>query len=412
MGIVVQKYGGSSVADVDRLRAIARRVVASVEGGDHPVVVVSAMGKTTDELLGLARRISERPGRRELDMLVSVGERISMALLAMAIHDAGHRAISFTGSQSGIITDDRHFDARIVEVRPARILEALGRGDVVIVAGYQGVSRSREVTTLGRGGSDTTAVALAAALEADHCEICSDVDGVWTADPRLVPEARRIDHLSHGEVLELAHGGAKVLAATAMEYARRSGIAVWARSTFAPGPGTRVDAMPSDRGLGGAVAVAGEPSVPVVRCPGGSGAWRRLLAALDRAGLSWRHARAVDDGLEVWLDPRSHPDAAGEASRVAGAYGGGAVSLGGLGTVTVVGADAAASPSVAAGLLATVEGAGVAPRGLASTPFGVACLLDGQAVPTLIRALHRTFVEPHGRVGEGAPGVAGPGGGR
>jgi uridylate kinase len=191
MPIVVQKYGGSSVADVDRIRQVAERVMRTQQAGYDVAVVVSAMGDTTDELLALARKVSPNPARRELDMLLSAGERISMALLSMAIRELGGDAISFTGSQSGIITNDRHVDARIIEVRPFRVQDELARGRVVVIAGYQGVSYRREVTTLGRGGSDTTAVAMAAALGAEWCEICSDVDGVYTTDPRIVPQARK-----------------------------------------------------------------------------------------------------------------------------------------------------------------------------------------------------------------------------
>src|SRR5439155_1104341 len=192
MAVVVQKYGGSSVADVTRLRKVADRVMQTRRQGHDVVVVVSAMGDTTDELLALAKQVSPNPDRRELDMLLTAGERIAMALLSMAIREQGGAAISFTGSQSGIVTNDRHVDARIIEVRPFRVQDELGRGNVVVIAGYQGVSYRREVTTLGRGGSDTTAVAMAAALGAEYCEICSDVDGVYTADPRVVPAARRI----------------------------------------------------------------------------------------------------------------------------------------------------------------------------------------------------------------------------
>ncbi len=236
---VVQKFGGSSVADADKLRKVAERVKARSSEGWQVVVVVSAMGDTTDELLGLAKKVSADPPRRELDMLLTCGERISMALLSMALHELGVRAISFTGSQSGIITDDTHSQARIVEVRPARIEEALGRGQVVIVAGYQGVSRNKEVTTLGRGGSDTTAVALAAALGAD-CEIYSDVDGVFSADPRVVPSAKKLEALSFDEMQELASAGAKVLNAQAVEFAKDKGIVIHAKSTHTVGTGTAI----------------------------------------------------------------------------------------------------------------------------------------------------------------------------
>ena len=244
--IVVQKYGGSSVADVPRLRSVARRVVDTVHAGHQVVVVVSAMGNTTSELLNLAHEVSPRPGRRELDLLISVGERISMTLLAMAVEDLGVPAASFTGSQSGIITDENHVAASVVEVKPQRIREALGQGKVVIVAGFQGVSRAREVTTLGRGGSDTTAVVLAAALGADHCEICSDVDGVYTADPRVVPEARRLDELPLDAAWTLTRAGAKVVQAEAVALARRLGVRIDAAATAAPpGSGTHLPPGPT-----------------------------------------------------------------------------------------------------------------------------------------------------------------------
>ena len=229
----------SSVADVDKIGKVADRVMAARQAGSDVVVVVSAMGKTTDELLGLARRVAPDPPRRELDMLVSTGERVTMALLSIAIHARGGDAISFTGSQSGIITTDRHFDARILEVRPHRIEEALAAGKIVIVAGYQGMSTRREITTLGRGGSDTTAVALAAALEAERCEIYSDVDGVYSADPRVVPDAVHLPEIDLASLQEMAEAGAKVLCAQAVEWARRAGIAVHARKTTDPVGGGR-----------------------------------------------------------------------------------------------------------------------------------------------------------------------------
>src|SRR5947208_9080450 len=205
MSVVVQKYGGSSVADVEKLGIVADKVVATKRRGHDVVVVVSAMGKTTDQLLALAKQVAKDPPRRELDMLLTTGERVTMALLAIAIESRGEAAISFTGSQSGIITNDRHFDARIIEVRPHRIEDELARGRIVIIAGYQGMSYKREITTLGRGGSDTTAVALAAALGAERCEIYSDVDGVYSADPRVVADARHLPELSFDMLQEMAH---------------------------------------------------------------------------------------------------------------------------------------------------------------------------------------------------------------
>lgn len=234
MAIIVQKYGGSSVADIDRIKMVAERVVSTKKAGYDVVVVVSAMGKTTDSLLAMASEINPTPSSRELDMLLTVGERITMALLSMAIQALGVDAISFTGSQSGIITNASHNRARIIEVRPFRVLDELEAGKVVIVAGYQGVSYKREITTLGRGGSDTTAVALAAALNAERCEIYSDVAAIRTCDPKVVLSAKEISELTYDQMIELARYGAKVLNADAVEFAKRAGIAIYTRSTFNP----------------------------------------------------------------------------------------------------------------------------------------------------------------------------------
>ncbi|MFS0854714.1 aspartate kinase [Microbacterium sp. 179-I 3D4 NHS] len=241
MALIVQKYGGSSVADAESIKRVAKRIVDTRRAGHDVVVAVSAMGDTTDELLDLANEVAPIPAPRELDMLLSSGERISMALLAMAIHSMGFEARSFTGSQAGMITDSQHGAARIVDVTPVRLREALDEGAIVIVAGFQGFNRdTRDITTLGRGGSDTTAVALAAALGADVCEIYSDVDGIFTSDPRVIPKAQKLDHVSSEEMLELAANGAKVLYIRAVEYARRHGVLIHARSTFSSAEGTYV----------------------------------------------------------------------------------------------------------------------------------------------------------------------------
>ncbi|MGF2950285.1 aspartate kinase [Microbacterium alcoholitolerans] len=241
MALIVQKYGGSSVADAESIKRVAKRIVDTRRAGHDVVVAVSAMGDTTDELLELAHEVAPLPAPRELDMLLSSGERISMALLAMTIHSMGFEARSFTGSQAGMITDSHHGKARIVDVTPVRLREALDEGAIVIVAGFQGFNRdTRDITTLGRGGSDTTAVALAAALKADVCEIYSDVDGIYTADPRVIPLARKLDRISSEEMLELAANGAKVLYIRAVEYARRHGVLIHARSTFSSAEGTYV----------------------------------------------------------------------------------------------------------------------------------------------------------------------------
>src|SRR5580700_8559016 len=286
MAIVVQKYGGSSVADVSRIKQVAERVMATRAVGHDVVVVVSAMGDTTDELLVLAKRVSPNPDRRELDMLLTAGERIAMALLSMAIRELGGDAISFTGSQSGIITNDRHVDARIIEVRPFRVQDELARGKIVVVAGYQGVSYRKEITTLGRGGSDTTAVAMAAALGAEWCEICSDVAGVYTADPRVVPTAKRIGVLSYEETQELAESGAKVLNAQAVEFAKEKGIAIYARATAGatPGKDPSIDGTVvrklAPRLPGAVVGVASEKDVLLIQSRNVPG----ILAVMDDFG--------------------------------------------------------------------------------------------------------------------------------
>ncbi|OJU38672.1 MAG: aspartate kinase [Microbacterium sp. 69-10] len=283
MALIVQKYGGSSVADAESIKRVAKRIVDTRRAGHDVVVAVSAMGDTTDEMLDLAHEVAPIPAPRELDMLLSSGERISMALLAMAIHSMGFEARSFTGSQAGMITDSHHGKARIVDVTPVRLREALDEGAIVIVAGFQGFNRdTRDITTLGRGGSDTTAVALAAALKADVCEIYSDVDGIYTADPRVIPRAAKLDHISSEEMLELAANGAKVLYIRAVEYARRHRVLIHARSTFSSAEGTYVlgEGMKNPRESEGAameepivagvatdlsqakITVAGVPDVP------------------------------------------------------------------------------------------------------------------------------------------------------
>src|SRR6187455_3052041 len=239
--IVVMKFGGTSVAGAEQIKRAAARIVAAREAGNRVVAVLSAQGKTTDQLVAQANEISERPVAREMDMLLSTGERISCALAAMAIHDMGHKAISLTGSQAGIVTDSSHTKARIIDVRADRIRAALEEDSIVLVAGFQGVStQSRDVTTLGRGGSDTTAVALAAALDAEACEIYTDVEGVFTADPRIVPEARKLDAVSYEEMLELAASGAKVLMLRSVEFARNHGVRIHVRSSLSGNEGTWV----------------------------------------------------------------------------------------------------------------------------------------------------------------------------
>ena len=302
--VVVQKYGGSSVADVPRIQAVARRVVDSVRAGHRVVVVVSAMGNTTNELLSLARNVSTSPRRRELDLLVSVGERVSMTLLAMAIHDLGVPASSFTGSQSGIITDTNHVAARVEEVRPHRVQRALDQGHVAIVAGFQGVSRQGEVTTLGRGGSDTTAVVLAAALSAEWCELCSDVDGVFSADPRIIPAAERLDTLPLDAAIALSRAGAKVLHAQAVELAHELGVQLHAASTARPsGSGTR---LPPGEAPAHTLGVTTDTRLIEVHTSD--------LATLRGLDDAVRHVRPTDDGFAILVDVRNLPEAGVTAS--------------------------------------------------------------------------------------------------
>lgn len=248
MSIIVQKYGGSSVADLEKLKKIAHMISVVKNEGYDVVVVVSAMGKTTNQLIDMAKNLSERPERRELDMLLSTGERITMALLCIALNDLGVKAISLTGSQSGIITNDRYNDASVIEVRPFRVQDELAKGQVVVIGGFQGVSYKRDITTLGRGGSDTSAVALAAALNAIRCEIYSDVDGIYSSDPNLIKDAKHLPEISYEQIQEMAEAGAKVLNAQAVQFAKKSNIAIYARSTFDSARETIVRAMsPSDK---------------------------------------------------------------------------------------------------------------------------------------------------------------------
>jgi len=294
VALVVQKYGGSSVADAGGIKRVAQRIVATRKAGHGVVVVVSAMGDTTDELIDLANQVSPVPPARELDMLLTSGERISMALLAMAIANLGPEARSFTGSQAGVITDSVHGKARIIDVTPGRISSALAAGAIPIVAGFQGVSQdSKDVTTLGRGGSDTTAVALAAALGADVCEIYTDVDGVFTADPRIVPGARRIPLISYAEMLEMAACGAKVLHLRCVEYARRYGIPIHVRSSFGNREGTWVGA-------------------PGIRGPGEREAREAEEAAMEQAIISG----VAHDRSEAKITVVGVPDRVGEAARI------------------------------------------------------------------------------------------------
>ncbi len=290
MPIIVQKYGGTSVGTTERIQAVADRVVRAKEDGFDVLVVVSAMGDHTDELLAMAKSITDLPEPRELDMLLTAGERIAMSLLAIAINARGCKAASYTGSQAGVITDTQHGAAKIVEIRPKRIMDAIQAGNVVILAGFQGLSTDYEITTLGRGASDTTAVAMAAALGADVCEIYTDVEGVYTADPRIVPEARRLETVSYEEMLELAASGAKVLASRSVEYARRHGVRLHVRSSFQDTPGTWIQEVDETQMEG--VLISGvaldddEAKVTLDRVPDKPGVAATVFKAIASEGIS------------------------------------------------------------------------------------------------------------------------------
>ena len=397
MSIVVQKYGGSSVADVNKLRQVAERVMRTRHAGHDVVVVVSAMGDTTDELLALAKRVSANPERRELDMLLTAGERIAMALLSIAIRDLGGDAISFTGSQSGIITNDRHVDARIIEVRPFRVQDELSRGRIVVVAGYQGVSYRREVTTLGRGGSDTTAVALAAALGAEYCEICSDVDGVYTADPRVVPAARRIGSLSYEETQELAESGAKVLNAQAVEFAKTSGIAIYARATASPLPGSDPTAdgtvvrRNAPRAPGSVAGVASERDIFALYSEGV--AFDKLLELLDANKVGGKQLHVGEQHVSLVLSRENLHQEERLRADLTTRFGDRVRLLDTHGAVSVVGAGINASFENVRRGTAALGDSGIAVDGVATSSFRVTWLIDRARLDDAVRLLHATFIE-------------------
>jgi aspartate kinase len=397
MAIVVQKYGGSSVADVQKLRQVANRIMRTRQQGHDVVVVVSAMGGTTDDLLAMAKQFSPNPERRELDMLLSAGERISMALLSIAIRELGGDAISFTGSQSGIITNDRHVDARIIEVRPFRVQDELARGKIVVIAGFQGVSYRREITTLGRGGSDTTAVAMAAALNADYCEICSDVDGVYSADPRIVPDARRIGELSYEETQEMAESGARVLNAQAVEFAKEKGIAIYARATNGPlpGPDPSVDGTVvrrnPPRSPGVVVGVASERDVLVLEASADPHA---LLAALDEHHVAGKqlHVSSTAAHTTLVISRENLHDQAKVRSAMNRLFGDRIVFTEGLGAVSAIGAGINGSYANLRAGLAALGQAGVEPRGMSTSSFRITWMVPDDDVAKSARALHACFI--------------------
>jgi aspartate kinase len=397
MAVVVQKYGGSSVADVQKLRRVAERVMSTRAAGHDVVVVVSAMGDTTDDLLAMAKQVSANPDRRELDMLLSAGERISMALLSMAIRELGGDAISFTGSQSGIITNDRHVDARIIEVRPFRVQDELARGKIVVIAGYQGVSYKKEVTTLGRGGSDTTAVAMAAAVNAEYCEICSDVDGVYSADPRVVTTARRIGTLSYEETQEMAESGAKVLNAQAVEFAKEKGIAIYARATSSPLPGIDPSAdgtvvrRDAPRMPGTVVGVASERDVFVLEAdvPASD-----LLAFLDSHHVAGKqlHISSAPSHITLVISRENLHDEPRVRAALDSRFGSAVRLVDGLGAVSAIGAGINATyANVRAGSAALRERS-LEPAGLATSSFRITWMVPRHGMDEAVRALHARFL--------------------
>jgi aspartate kinase len=383
-GTVVMKFGGTSVADVDRLRAVAQRLVAAREAGNRVVAVLSAMGDTTDELVRLAHDISPRPKARELDMLISVGERISCSLCAMAIHDLGHEAISLTGSQAGIVTDTAHGKAKIVDIRANRIHEALDKERIVLVAGFQGVSTDFDITTLGRGGSDTTAVALAAALGADACEIYTDVDGVHTADPRIVPSARKLHAVSYGEMLEMAASGARVLQLRSVEFARNHDVKLHVRSSFSEADGTWIreedERMLEKALISGVTHKAAET---VYRVEGVSAA--RLFEALAEAGVN------VDTVIQTGPEIVFSADEGREAEDALGSLGVEWSAREDLGQVSVVGAGMRSHPGVAAKMFSALEELGIQPAIVTTSPIKIGCFVAREQVKPAVKALHAAF---------------------
>ena len=394
------KFGGTSVAGAEQIRHAARRIVSAREQGRNVVAVLSARGQTTDELVEMAREVVERPDPREMDMLLSTGERISCALCAMAIVELGHKAISLTGSQAGIVTDASHTKARILDVRADRIREALGEDSIVLVAGFQGVATaSRDVTTLGRGGSDTTAVALAAALGAGVCEIYSDVAGVFSADPRIVPEARKLRVLSYEEMLEMAASGARVLQLRSVEYARNHGVRIHCRGSSDDAPGTLVTSEEEtmERPLVTAVTHStDEARVTLTGVRNEPGVAARIFGALANAGVN------VD--MIIQNEPVSHQDGADlsftverddlstavEAIEGLGAAGGVEADER-IGKVSIVGAGMRSHPGVAQKVFETLGNGGINIEMISTSPIKISCVIAADRVPEAVKALHQAF---------------------
>jgi len=408
VALVVQKYGGSSVADADGIKRVAQRIVVTRKAGHSVVVVVSAMGDTTDELHDLARQVSPLPPARELDMLLTSGERISMALLAMAIANLGLSARSFTGSQAGVITDDAHGKARIIDVTPGRISGALADGAIPIVAGFQGVSAGgKDITTLGRGGTDTTAVALAVALQADVCEIYTDVDGVFTADPRIVPAARRIPAISYEEMLEMAASGAKILQLRCVEYARRYGVPIHVRSSFSNRPGTWVSDQPREAEgpgmeqaiISGVAHDRSEAKVTVMGVPDVVGQAAKIFRAIAAAGINIdmivQNISAATTGLTdiSFTLPRADGEAALAALRAVQEE----IKYEDLlyddriGKVSLVGAGMRSHPGVTATFFGALAEAGVNIEMISTSEIRISVVVDENEVDAAVTATHRAF---------------------
>ena len=406
MGIVVQKYGGSSVADAIGIKRVAQRIVNTKRAGNDVVVVVSAMGDTTDELRDLAEQVTPLPPPRELDMLLTAGERISMALLAMAIAQLGHKAQSFTGSQAGVITDSAHGRAKIIDITPGRIVDAIEAGSIAIVAGFQGVSQdTKDVTTLGRGASDTTAVALAAALGADVCEIYSDVDGVFTADPRIVPTARKLDRVSHEEMLEMAASGAKILHLRCVEYARRYGIPVHVRSSFSQKEGTWIVADPTEGTDMEQAIIAGvahdrsEAKITVVGVPDKVGEAARIFEALASVEVNIdmvvQNISAAATGLtdiSFTLPRADGTTAMGALSRIHDEVGYDKLLYDDqIGKVSLIGAGMRSHPGITARFFAALASAGVNIEMISTSEIRISVIVDESLVDAAVQATHSAF---------------------
>jgi aspartate kinase len=409
VALIVQKYGGSSVADADGIKRVAKRIVATAKAGNQVVVVVSAMGDTTDELIDLAGQISPQPPARELDMLLTAGERISMAVLAMAIADLGSQARSFTGSQAGVITDEVHGRARIIDVTPGRITTALGRGYIPIVAGFQGVSQTtKDITTLGRGGSDTTAVALAAALDADVCEIYTDVDGVFTADPRIVPLARRIDSISYEEMLELAASGSKILMLRCVEYARRYGVPIHVRSSFSEKTGTWVSSNANAQAEGvdmeqaiisGVAHDVSEAKITVVGVPDQVGEAARIFGTVAEAGINIdmivQNVSATTTGrtdISFTLPATDSERALDALRRLQQAVGFESLQYDdAIGKVSLIGAGMRSHPGVTAKFFGALADAGVNIGMISTSEIRISVVVNSDDVATAVNATHKAF---------------------